>query len=162
MGNEQAAPRHEPPRPEIVPSRPALTRTRSVQNRLSVKESRYLPKALTQPRDKSGLPPRYSSSNDTANDLESPQWGVSTECHCDGLIRTLDYTHDRVFFFGQWYIRTTPPTPEMYYSRAMSKNHSSGSTISAQSLPVTHPNPIFQGLQDKNRTSPMDFPSVPL
>jgi len=84
MGNEQSAPDHEQrpepePEPQPEPSPPALSRSRSVSSRLANKGSRYLPRALAQPRDED-----YSSSSsrskniDPSADAESPHWGVST------------------------------------------------------------------------------------
>lgn len=82
MGNEQSTQKHEP-RPEIAPQRSAMSRTRSVQNRLSGDDehSRYLPKGLSKQQQHdivgSSNGKRVDSLAD-AGSLESPQWGVST------------------------------------------------------------------------------------
>jgi len=82
MGNEQSTGSQqqlELPRPESVPSRPTLTRSRSVSSRLASKGSRYLPKALAQPRDENVVlsSSREKSSNLSASN-QSPEWGVRT------------------------------------------------------------------------------------
>jgi len=94
--------------------------------------------------------PLNASSNDAGDvDGPSPQWG--------------------------WFLRTTPPTPEMYQncrpptrhlSSSDSSHTSTTTAMSADSMPppaATHQrNPVFQGLQNKNKANPMGWSSVPL
>lgn len=75
MGNDQSCERHNPPRPgEIQSTRSAISRSRSIPNRLVTQdEHRYLPKGLSKPRENIGL----SKDSGEKSGLESPQWGVS-------------------------------------------------------------------------------------
>jgi hypothetical protein len=77
-------------------------------------------------------------SSASASGVESPQWG--------------------------WYTNITPPTPEMYYSRPHRKQASTSDSSamstdtghtesSSGTVPGAQPNPIFRGLQDRNRTA---------
>lgn len=134
--------------------------------------SRYLPRGLDKahngivmPRMPYGTQIDQSSSNDGG--VESPQWG--------------------------WFLRTTPPTPQMYYPRAPAavQRHATTSSTNVplpvgapradpsipsavpssftsssadSSLPASsHPNPVFQGLQDKHQAAAgMGWSSLPL
>jgi hypothetical protein len=84
-------------------------------------------------------------------------------------------------------INTTPPTPDMYYAsrpqkatRRESSDHTALTTQSSESvtssgisssqspgaagftMPKYLPNPVFREMQDKNKSVPMDWPTVPL
>lgn len=154
MGNEQSAvPAHEP-NPREVPVRSAMSRSRSVRcgaDRLE-QDSVKPPSSQQQQQQQQSYPMVDPFSSGTSG-IDSPQWG--------------------------WYINTTPPTPEMYYSRPhksrkpdSSSDTSEASTIAmpppdgndALTFPKYRPNPIFRGLQDKDRdrSVPLDWPSVPL
>lgn len=79
MGNEQSAARHEPPLPEVVPKKSSLSRSRSVSAGMAKnKESRFLPKGLTQRRDNASASSFKNSEAVDSNGIESPQWGVSS------------------------------------------------------------------------------------
>lgn len=82
MGNQQSAETHEPPRPEVAPVKSALYRSRSISNQLntnkdSTSQSRYLPKGLSKIRHNSNVSNISSKTGETADMIESPQWGVS-------------------------------------------------------------------------------------
>jgi hypothetical protein len=133
--------------------------------------SRYLPRGLDKahngivmPRMPYGTQIDQASSGDGG--VESPQWG--------------------------WFLRTTPPTPQMYYPRAPAavQRHATAtsgipptfgvtaaadpslpaavpasfatSVTDSSLLPASHPNPVFQGLQDKHQAAGMGWSSVPL
>lgn len=157
MGNEQST-LHQPKPADEQPVRSAMSRSRSIKsnaNRLekSQMDNKYLPSShrpnnsllkQTMPyTTHHGVEPFSSGTGG----YESPQWG--------------------------WYINTTPPTPEMYYSRPtksvkpdLSSETSQASSSGEASIATIgnshHPNPVFQGLQDKHKASPMGWPSVPL
>lgn len=126
---------------------------------------RYLPRGLDEAHNGIRMPSKpyggfmmgaigsveQSNTGSMDNDYEqSPQWG--------------------------FFVRTTPPTPQMYYPRPPSRHNtggSQGSTASSLSststLPTsmpppssTQPNPVFQGLQEKNRNTPVAWSGVPL
>jgi hypothetical protein len=112
-------------------------------NRLQLEQPRFLPRGLDKAHNGIRMPmPHYgtateqqpvANTNSTDNgDGESPSWG--------------------------WYIRTTPPTPEMYQAHSRNPSNAS-STSSAMSK---HSNPVFQNLQDKNKANPMGWSGVPL
>lgn len=140
MGNEQSV-RKEPLSIQAAPVRSAMSRSTSVKDQMGTgtSENRFLPNSLVEKRNKMA-----AMSGEATDGIESPQWG--------------------------WYIRTTPPTPEMYYSRHFPKKRGSesstataataGSTVLA--APLSHSNPVFQGLQDRKKGPPMGWPSVPL
>ena len=89
----------------------------------------------------SSLPPVPPSASSVDGEIESPQWG--------------------------WFLRTTPPTPQMYQSHSKhpstgdSSLASTGTASSTSTVPTAHPNPVFQGLQDNTRHA-MDWSGVPL
>lgn len=157
MGNEQSSTIHEPLPPSEQPARPALVRSRSIRSDANalVKsqqlENKYLPrpnkthvKHHSMPFPSAHNPEPYSSG--TNGGYDSPQWG--------------------------WYINTTPPSPEMFYSaRSMKASRkttdstsetSETSRESALSTGNSMPNPVFQCLQDKHKATPTGWPSVPL
>lgn len=141
-----------------------ITRTRSVRNHLlesevhTQREKSFLPR-IQQPRNNELVKmPSMSSSSKTpptsnVPGVESPQYG--------------------------WFIRTTPPTPEMYYSKSYHRKQESEASTSQASTasilsdasssygthsiptPPVKPNLIFQGLQDRNKDR-TNFPAVPL
>jgi len=162
MGNHQSS-LHEPKPLTEQPKRSAMMRSRSFRNGTQPNPNIMLPTAATRLNNNSllkqtlpynmqhghGVVEPYSSG---AGGEQSPQWG--------------------------WYINTTPPTPDIYSSRPhkarkpdSTSDTSQGtattesSTMSTSCNPGDHslPNPVFQGLQDKNRAAPMGWhPSVPL
>lgn len=160
MGNEQS-PLHEPKSAGEQPVRSALVRSRSIRSDANSLEKsqidgKYMPSNHHRPNNsllKQTIPytvhhhcvEPYSSGT---GGYESPQWG--------------------------WYINTTPPSPDIYYSKHPSKSRklpdvstsdvsmTSGETTSTASTGNAHPNPVFQGLQDKHKAAPMGWPSVPL
>lgn len=162
MGNEQSS-THEPKPAEEQPVRSALSRSRSVRSHAnafelkSQSDPKYLPSNAHRPT--SSLLKHTTTMPYTAQNLgvepfssgtggyESPQWG--------------------------WYINTTPPSPEMYYSSRTTKSRkpdlsdasdtSSGGSSTATAMTChSQPNPVFRCLQDKHKTAPMGWPSVPL
>lgn len=164
MGNSQS---HDVPvRVTDNGNRPSasMTRSRSVraeahcmaklgdENR---SEPSYLPRGLDKahngiimPTMPYGIDPTNSTGAGSLDGQDSPQWG--------------------------WFLRTTPPTPQMYHSRPPTtttlKHHSTSDSTSststdvssASTLPGSQPNPVFQGFQDKHKTAPMGWSSVPL
>lgn len=179
MGNNQST-THEPNPPDEQPVRSALSRSRSVRSdanwiseQSSQIENKYLSSNVysrptnnsntllkhhhpTMPYNNNGVEPFSSGTGG----YDSPQWG--------------------------WYINTTPPSPDMYFtaggrptksmkisglsipSDVSSGGDSTASSQLIQSSMVTgssnaHPNPVFQCLQDKHKAAPMvAWPSVPL
>jgi hypothetical protein len=109
-------------------------------------EPRYLPRGLEKAHNGIRVPrmPTYAiepaGSSGSAEGVESPQWG--------------------------WFLRTTPPTPQMYgrYHQRSDASMASASndSSSTSTLPGSHPNPVFQGLQDKQKANAMGWSSVPL
>lgn len=118
-------------------------------------EPRYLPRGLDAAHNGINIPRMpYGHGIEPANSndggYESPQWG--------------------------WFLRTTPPTPQMYYPRPVVKhsgyggvNGPSDASLSSSSQGTTEgpltsnqPNPVFQGLQVKHQAAPMGWSSVPL
>lgn len=150
MGNDQSKPpKHEPKQSAEMPIRSAMSRSRSVRSGANCLEESSEKFPLPSAKEQYTVDPFSSGTSG----IDSPQWG--------------------------WYINTTPPTPEMYYSRPQksrkpdsTSDTSEASTITAfppssvtvndQQLPKYHPNPVFRGLQDNNRSVPLDWPSVPL
>ena len=109
-------------------------------------EPRYLPRGLEKAHNGIRVPrmPTYAiepaGSSGSAEGVESPQWG--------------------------WFLRTTPPTPQMYGRYHQKSDGSMASTAtdaSTSTVPGSHPtNPVFQGMQDKQKAIPMGWSSVPL
>jgi hypothetical protein len=113
-------------------------------------EPRYLPRGLDKAHNGIRVPrmPTYSieqASSGSSEGVESPQWG--------------------------WFLRTTPPTPQMYSRPFHQKNYpstgdaslsSTGTESSVNTLPGSHPNAVFQGMQDRHKTMPIGWSSVPL
>ncbi|GKY97498.1 hypothetical protein MPSEU_000708000 [Mayamaea pseudoterrestris] len=110
-------------------------------------EPRYLPRGLEKAHNGIRVPrmPTYAiepaGSSGSAEGVESPQWG--------------------------WFLRTTPPTPQMY-SRFHQKSdtsmasQNSNDSSSTSTVPGSHPNPVFQGMHDRHKAAPMGWSSVPL
>lgn len=111
-------------------------------------EPRYLPRGLEKAHNGIRMPrmPTYAiepaGSSGSVEGVESPQWG--------------------------WFLRTTPPTPQMYgrYHQKSDASMASSSTDTSNSVstvPGSHPNPVFQGLQEKQKVAPsVGWSSVPL
>ena len=149
MGNEQSS-IHEPKLHE-QPARPALIRSRSIRadanNLTKPAANPYRPKPILK-HHSMPYPQTVEPFSSGTNGYESPQWG--------------------------WYINTTPPSPEMFYSSRNNKiRKGTGSTsdtsemsrdsvLSNASGNNAYPNPVFQCLQDKHKARPAGWPSVPL
>ena len=108
-------------------------------------EPRYLPRGLEKAHNGIRVPrmPTYAiepaGSSGSAEGVESPQWG--------------------------WFLRTTPPTPQMYgryHQKSDGSMSSTATDASTSTVPSSHPNPVFQGMQDKQKAIPMGWSSVPL
>ena len=160
MGNEQSS-IHEPKPCYEQPARPSLIRSRSIRsdaNNLTKPhvDNKYLPTNPHRP-SKPVLKHHHTIPypaqtvepfSSGTNGYESPQWG--------------------------WYINTTPPSPEMFYSsRNIKSRKGKDSTSDASEITrdpvlstvsgnITYPNPVFQCLQDKHKATPASWPSVPL
>ena len=158
MGNEQSS-LHEPKPLSEQPKRSALMRSQSFRNGTHADASLVAPTRLNDNSLlKHSLPYTMQHGHGSVEPYSSgtggewsPQWG--------------------------WYINTTPPAP-VYSSRPVkarkpdSTSDTSQGTASTESSssstsynPGDHslPNPVFQGLQDKNRAAPLGWhPSVPL
>jgi hypothetical protein len=157
MGNDQSN-MHEPKPPDEQPVRSALSRSRSIRSDAnclgkSQIENKYLPPSSH--RQTNALLKHQSMPTYTMNHVEpfssgtggydSPQWG--------------------------WYINTTPPSPDMYFTSRPTKSLKlSGASISESSADSTStsvavsnaPNPVWCSLHDKHKAAPMGWPSVPL
>ena len=159
MGNQQSS-LHEPKPLSEQPKRSAMMRSRSFRQGMHADPNLPVPTRLSNSSLlKQSLPYTMQNGHGFVEPYSSggggdwsPQWG--------------------------WYINTTPPTPDMYSSRphkahkrestsdtSQGTASTESSTLSTSLNPGDHslPNPVFQGLQDKNRAAPLGWhPSVPL
>jgi hypothetical protein len=148
MGNNQST-IHEPDT-SAAPVKSSLSRTRSVRsnaNSLPGEHKSYPPIRHTNNLLKQSMPytmqQRVEPFASGAGGVDSPQWG--------------------------WYITTTPPTPEMYYSRPQKSRKPSSTSETSETSTSTDtsssgvgPNPIFQNLREKNKATPVGWSGVPL
>ena len=159
MGNQQSI-AHEPKPLSEQPKRSALMRSRSFRNGTHADAGLVAPRLNDKSLLKHSLPYTMQHGHGIVEPYSSgtggewsPQWG--------------------------WYINTTPPAPDIYYSSRPGKSrkpdstsNTSQGTASTESSSLSTscnsgdhslPNPVFQGLQDKNRAAPLGWhPSVPL
>jgi len=145
MGNQQSLRHHANTRDGGPADRSTVKRSRSIRSHLENNtrppEKSFLPKGIEQQHHGIVMPSRpYGADASNSGGVDSPLWG--------------------------WYVRTTPPTPEMYYSRPPKKYSSSTDTSSRSSDgsidETAQPNRVFKGLPSNNKDAPMAFPSVPL
>ena len=156
------------------PTKSAMRKSRSIRhdshllsdqdkNTAGATQSRYIPNMNPRTAGNGLIIPtrpygRYNTSGDNKmhgnSGTESPQWG--------------------------WYINTTPPTPELYYSRSMSQSLNNSATISKNQLVKVDPaknttqasnrsdgkasqNLVFQNLQNSTKTNPVGgWTSIPI
>lgn len=153
MGNEQSVrPDTASPMPTATsvanPMKSAMRRSSSMRNGTGLSESssgstRYIPK-MNGTEKGIIMPTRPHGMDHVGGGVDSPQWG--------------------------WYINTTPPTPEMYYSQStMNKKveakgngpprPTSQPVVPAEKAKCQH-NQVFKNLQSNN--TPMGWTSVPI
>jgi hypothetical protein len=98
----------------------------------------------------------------------SPTRNIAAVPHNSHLTHSSRFS---LFVSRGWYVKTTPPTPEMYQSRPMHKKQISSADASQASTNTTlsesstatasQPNRVFQDLQERRHGNPYGWPGVP-